>query len=118
MDGGQTQAPAFRTSAKPPPGLSASALDKRLGLRKRAREDAARNIPRQDATDLSAAELAVVEIVAGERARVDQARNLAKAEAERRLRALAPEPQDFAGPAARRAAGAEARRWTLIARLG
>lgn len=99
MDGGQTQAPGFRATAKPPPGLSTSALDKRLGLRKRAREDAARNLPRQDAADLSAAEIAVIELVAAERSRVDQARNLAKAEAERRLRALAPEPQDFAGPA-------------------
>lgn len=99
MDGGQTQAPGFRATAKPPPGLSTSALDKRLGLRKRAREDAARNLPRQDAADLSVAELAVIEVVAAERARVDQARTLAKAEAERRLRALAPDGQDFAGPA-------------------
>ena len=31
---------------------------KRLGLKKQAREDAARNFPRQDADDLSAADLA------------------------------------------------------------
>lgn len=99
MDGGQAQTPSMRAPAKPPPGLGASALDKKLGLRKRAREDAARNMPRQDAADLSPAELSVIELVAAERARVDQARNLAKAEAERRLRALAPTPQDFAGPA-------------------
>ena len=99
MDGGQTQTPSVRAAAKPPAGLSAPALDRRLNLRKRAREDAARNLPRQDAHDLSAAELAVVEVVAAERGRVDQARNLAKVEAERRLRALAPTPQDFAGPA-------------------
>ena len=99
MDGGQTTPNAERAAAKPPQGLSASALDKRLGLRKRAREDAARNLPRQDADDLSGAEKAAIEIVAAERARVDQSRNDAKADAERRLRTLAPSPQDFAGPA-------------------
>ena len=95
MDGAQGKL----TTAKPPQGLSAQALDKRLGLRRRAREDAARNLPRNDSDDLSPAELSVVEAVAGERARVDQARNETKAEAERRLRALAPTPQDFSGPA-------------------
>ncbi|MEZ5959143.1 MAG: hypothetical protein R3C30_01780 [Hyphomonadaceae bacterium] len=99
MDGGQTKPNAERTVAKPPQGLSASALDKKLGLRKRARDDAARNLPRQDAEDLSETEKAVVEAVGAERARVDQARNDAKADAERRLRTLAPAPQDFAGPA-------------------
>jgi len=122
MDGGQSQAPSVRASVRPPPGLSASALDKKLGLRKRAREDAARNVPRHDATDLSAAELAVIEVVAAERARVDQARNLAKAEAERRLRALAPTPQDFAGPALdarlalKQGAGRLAQDWSEMAR--
>ena len=122
MDGGQSQAPSVRASVKPPPSLSASALDKKLGLRKRAREDAARNLPRQDAADLSAAELSVIEVVAAERARVDQARNLAKADAERRLRALAPTPQDFAGPALgarlalRQGAGRLAQDWSEMAR--
>ncbi len=100
MDGAQAKpAPARAAAAKPPQGLSAAALDKRLGLRKRAREAAARNLPRHDALELSAAEQAVIEAVAGERARVDQTRQEAKAEAERRLRALAPTPQDFSGPA-------------------
>lgn len=99
MDGGQGKPNAERAAAKPPQGMNASALDKKLGLRKRARDDAARNLPRHDAEDLSDAEKAVIEAVAGERARVDQARNDAKADAERRLRALAPAPQDFAGPA-------------------
>lgn len=101
MDGGQTQVSngVQRGAVKPPPGFSASALDKRLNLRRRAREDAARELPKNDAADLSAAELAVVEAVGAERARVDQARHEAKAEAERRLRALAPTPQDFTGPA-------------------
>jgi hypothetical protein len=99
MDGGQTKPNAERAAAKPPQGLSASALDKKLGLRKRAREDAARNLPRHDADDLSDAEKAVIEAVAAERARIDQARTNAKADAERRLRTLAPTPQDFAGPA-------------------
>lgn len=100
MDGGQAKPKsAPRPAAGPPQGFSASALDKKLGLRRRAREDAARNLPRHDADDLSAAEKSVIEAVAAERARVDQARNDAKADAERRLRALAPGPQDFAGPA-------------------
>jgi len=99
MDGGQAKPNAERAAAKPPQALSAHALDKKLGLRKRAREDAARNLPRQDSEDLSEAEKAAIDAVAGERARVDQLRNDAKADAERRLRALAPAPQDFAGPA-------------------
>ena len=99
MDGGQNKPNAERTAVKIPQGLNASALDKKLGLRKRARDDAARDLPRQDADDLSDAEKAVIETVAAERTRVDQARDDAKADAERRLRALAPAPQDFAGPA-------------------
>ncbi|MCX7359214.1 MAG: hypothetical protein NT015_13860 [Alphaproteobacteria bacterium] len=99
MDGGQTKPNADRAAARPPQGLSASALDKKLGIRKRAREDAARNLPRHDADDLSDAEKAVLDAVATERARVDQSRTDAKADAERRLRALAPAPQDFSGPA-------------------
>lgn len=98
MDGGQAKPNADRAAAKPPQGLSASALDKKLGLRKRAREDAARNLPRHDADDLSDAEKAVIEAVGAERARIDQGRIDAKADAERRLRTLAPTPQDFAGP--------------------
>ncbi|HYD88577.1 MAG TPA: hypothetical protein VEA80_13975 [Vitreimonas sp.] len=99
MDGAQTKASSERSAAKSAQGLSAAALDKRLALKKQARNDAARNLPRHDAGELSAAELAVLEAVAHERAQVDQVRNQAKAEAERRLRALAPTPQDFAGPA-------------------
>jgi hypothetical protein len=101
MDGGQTRTPngATRPAAKPPQGMSAAALDKKLGLKRRAREDAARNLPRHDSDDLSPAELAAIEAVAGERAKVDQARNDARADAERRLRTLAPMPQDFTGPA-------------------
>lgn len=117
MDGGQTKS-GERAAAKAAHGLSAAALDKKLGIRKRAREDAARNLPRQDADELSEAEKAVIEAVAVERARVDQARNEAKADAERRLRALAPAPQDFAGPALdarlalRQAAGRLAHDWS------
>jgi hypothetical protein len=99
MDGGQAKPNTERAAAQPPQGLSASALDKKIGIRKRARDDAARNLPRQDAEDLSETEKAAVGLVAAERAKVDQARNDAKADAERRLRALAPAPQDFAGPA-------------------
>jgi len=98
MDGGQSRAPGA-PAVKPTQGFTAAALDKRLGVRKRARDDAARNLPRHDADDLSEAERAVIEAVAAERARVDQSRHEAKAEAERRLRTLAPTPQDFQGPA-------------------
>ncbi|PZO55650.1 MAG: hypothetical protein DCF16_01900, partial [Alphaproteobacteria bacterium] len=101
MDGGQakTSSGSGRPAAKPPQGMNAAALDKRLHLKRRAREDAARNLPRQDDENLSAAELAVVETVGAERARVDEQRLDARADAERRLRALAPSPQDFSGPA-------------------
>jgi hypothetical protein len=101
MDGVQPQAPRLSTrpAAKPPSGLSAAALERRMGLKRRAREDAARNLPPPDAVDLSEAERAVVEAVATERAKLDAARHQAKADAETRLRALAPTPQDFTGPA-------------------
>lgn len=101
MDGGQakTSSGSGRPAVKPPQGMNAAALDKRLHLKRRAREDAARNLPRQDDENLSAAELAVVETVGAERARVDEQRLDARADAERRLRALAPSPQDFSGPA-------------------
>jgi hypothetical protein len=88
-----------RSRAKPPPSLSPAALDKRLGLRRRAREDAAANLPRPDAEALSGAELAIFDVIAAERASLDGARLAAKAETERRLRTLAPAPQDFSGPA-------------------
>lgn len=97
MDNSQAKAKP-NAASKPPPGLSAAALEKRLGLKRRAREDAARNFPSQDADELSAAERAIIEAVALERARIDQARTEAQAEAERRLRALTPTPQDIAGP--------------------
>jgi hypothetical protein len=122
MDGGQARpSGASNAAAKLPQSLSASALDKKLGLRKRAREDAARNLPRHDAAELSEAERAAIELVAAERARVDQSRNDAKADAERRLRALAPAPQDFAGPALdaklalRQASGRLAHDWSEAA---
>lgn len=100
MDGGQAKpSNAPRAAAKLPQELTASALDKKLGLRRRAREDAARNLPRQDANDLSDTEKAAIEAVAAERARIDQVRNDAKTDAQRRLRALAPALQDFACPA-------------------
>lgn len=93
MDGGQGRAQAGVKA------LSAAALEKRLQLRRRARDEGARNQPRADAGDLSQAELDILQAVAGERGRIDQARTEAKADAERRLRALAPTPQDFSAPA-------------------
>ena len=121
MDGGQTRTPNGARPAKPPQGLSAAALDKKLGLKRRAREDAARNLPRHDSDDLSAAELAVIEAIASERAKVDQSRIDASADAERRLRTLAPTPQDFTGPALdarlalKQAAGRLAHDWSEAA---
>ena len=94
MEAGQ-----FRTQTGGKPPASVAALDRRLGLRKRGREDGARNQPRADAHDLSEAELAIVAAVASERAAVDAERTHARAEAEQRLRTLAPTPQDFAAPA-------------------
>lgn len=116
MDG--ANANAGRARPRPPAGMSVSALDKRLGLRRRAREDAARNHPPQDADNLSGAEQAIIEAIAAERAHVDAARGAAKADIERRLRALAPRPQDFADPALearlglKQAAGRVAHEWS------
>jgi hypothetical protein len=94
MDGGQA-----RTKTQAAAVLSAAALDRKLQVRRRAREDGARNLPHVDAPDLSETERMIVEVVAGERASIEQARLAARAEAERRLRALAPAPQDVSGPA-------------------
>lgn len=122
MDSGQTKPLLARAVARPQRGVSASALDKRLSVRKRAREDAARNLPRQDANELSAVELAILEAVAAERRLVDEARGEAKAETERRLRTLAPTPQDFSGPALdarlelKQVAGRLARDWAEASR--
>lgn len=99
MDGGSARTAKAPPAVKPPQGMSVGALDKRLHIKKRARDDAARNLPRQDDIQLSAAESAIIEAVGSERARVDQQRHDARADAERRLRTLAPQPQDFAGPA-------------------
>lgn len=115
MDGHQSNAP--RRAVKPPHNLSVTALDKRLGLRKRAWEDAALDQPPHDADELSPAERAVLEAVAEERGRIEQQRAEVKSEAERRLRGLAPTPQDFSGPALdarlalRQAAGRLAHDW-------
>ncbi|MBL8536805.1 MAG: hypothetical protein JNM59_05320 [Hyphomonadaceae bacterium] len=97
--------------------IDAAALEKRLGVRKRAREDAARGAPPQDAAGLSDTENAVIEAVASARAEIDRSRHDAKADAERRLRALSPTPQDFSGPvldarlALKQAAGRLAHDW-------
>lgn len=94
MEAGQ-----FRTQIGVKPAPNVAALEKRLGLRKRARADGARNQPRPDAHDLSDAENEIVATVGAERAQVDAERVHARAEAEQRLKALAPTPQDFSGPA-------------------
>ncbi|MBY0569267.1 MAG: hypothetical protein K2P70_18310 [Hyphomonadaceae bacterium] len=121
MDGGSALTAKAPPAVKPPPGMSVGALDKRLQIKKRAREDAARNLPRQDDIQLSAAESAIIDAVGSERARVDQQRHDARADAERRLRTLAPQPQDFAGPALdarlslKQAAGRVAHDWNEAA---
>lgn len=86
------------TLAAPAPPLTA-VLDKRLNLRRRAREDAARNYPGPQAQELSETECEIVALVAGERTKLDAERAAARTEIEQRLRALAPTPQDFSGPA-------------------
>lgn len=117
MDGGQPRPNAERATAKPQLGVSVPALEKKLGIRKRARDDATRNLPSQDADTLSDTEQAIIAAVAAERARLDQLREDAKTDAERRLRALAPSPQDFLGPAVdarlalRQASGRVAQDW-------
>lgn len=114
MHGGQTK-PSLDFK---PAGVSVAALDKRLGLKRRAREDAARGFPHPGASELTPTEFAIVEAVAHERALLDRARETAKAEAERNLRALAPTPQDFNAPmlearlSLHQAAGRLAHDWT------
>ncbi|MES1158370.1 MAG: hypothetical protein ABUL42_00600 [Terricaulis silvestris] len=93
MDGGYG-----RTRSQAPAALSVAALDRRLGIRKHAREDGARDLPAATATDLYETERAILAAVAEARGQVEQARSAARADAERRLRALAPTPQDFSGP--------------------
>lgn len=101
--------------------LSAAALDKKLSLRKRARDDAALDLPSQDAETLSAAELAVLAAAGAERARVENERRQTGAETERLARALRPAPQDFFGPAIdarlalKQAAGRLEHDWTAAA---
>lgn len=123
MDGVQGGAPRLssKPAARPPADLSAAALDKRLALRKRAREDAARGLPAHDAAEISPAEQTVIETVANARVRLDAARLEIKADAERRLRALTPVPQNIAGAvldarlALRQTAGRMAHDWTSAA---
>jgi hypothetical protein len=99
MDGGIGGKSLIRPAAGAKGALSAATLDKKLNLRRRARADGAQNQPRHDAADLSAAELEIMAVAAAERSHIDHTRLEVKAEAERRLRALAPTPQDFNGPA-------------------
>lgn len=102
---------------KLPHNLSVAALDRRLGLRRRAREDGARDQPPSSANELSPAEQAVLDALAPEYASLAGARETARLEAERRLRALAPSLQEFSTPAAearlllRQAAGRVAGDW-------
>lgn len=122
VDNGQARIARAGRDGKVLPALNAAAIDKRLNLRRRAREDAARNLPRNDSHELSAAEQSILEFVAGERLRIDQTRSDAKADFERRLRALAPRPHDLSGPALdarlalKQAAGRLAHDWEDAAR--
>jgi hypothetical protein len=96
MDGGDPRRPGARSARSGT--LTAEALEKRLQLRRKAREDAARGVPPLDATGLSEAEQSVLDAIAREQAAIAQSRAALGGEAERRLRALAPAPQDFAAP--------------------
>jgi hypothetical protein len=78
--------------------LSLAALEKRLHLRKWAREDAARGQPAVDAHGLSDAETTILDVASRERANIDDARASLGSAVERQLRALAPAPQDFSAP--------------------
>jgi len=78
--------------------LSVATLDRRLGIRKRAHEDGLRDFPPATADDLSETERAILTVAADAHARIDQVRASTRTEAERRLRALAPTPQDLSGP--------------------
>ena len=98
MDGGPARSPESRLAGKGSASLTAAILERRLQVRKRAREDAARGLPGVDADALSTCEHAILAAVAAERARIDELRDLAGAEAERLMRMLAPGPQDFTGP--------------------
>jgi hypothetical protein len=100
MDGGRPVGNADSSGGRGQRAASATALDKRLGLRRKAREDAAREMPRADAVELSPAERLVLDTLGAERAQLDKTRDQIKADAERRLRALAPSTQDFNGPIA------------------
>ncbi|HVZ98837.1 MAG TPA: hypothetical protein VG841_00830 [Caulobacterales bacterium] len=94
MDGGQG-----RSKREGDLALSAAVLERRLNVRKRAREDGVRNLPAHDAVTYSETEQAIAAAVATERTRVESARAEAQAEAERRLRALGPVRPDLSGPA-------------------
>jgi hypothetical protein len=100
MDGGRLTSNAESSGARGQRGASAPALDKRLGLRRKAREDAARGLPRADAAELSPTERLILDTLSAERAQLDKSRDQVKADIERRLRALAPSSQDFSGPIA------------------
>ncbi len=96
MDGGDPRRPSARSTRGGT--LTAETLEKRLQLRRKAREDAARGVPPLDATALSEAEQSVLDAVAAERAAISQARSTLGVDAERRMRSMAPTLQDFAAP--------------------
>jgi hypothetical protein len=96
MDGGDPRRPGARSARGGTP--TAETLEKRLQLRRKAREDAGRGLPALDSTALSDTEQSVLDAIAREQETVAQARLALGAETERRLRALAPDLQDFAAP--------------------
>lgn len=96
MDGGDAKRPGPRAMRGNP--CTAESLEKRLQLRKRAREDAARSAPAVDANTPSDAEQAVINLIESERAALSQARLALAHETERHLQALTPSAQDFAAP--------------------
>lgn len=77
-------------AASLPKELSADALDRRLGLRKRARADGAANLPAPEAEALSRTEQAILDALAPARADLDRQRRDAAAQTEGALRAAQP----------------------------
>lgn len=81
-------------AASLPRELNVEALDRRLSLRKRARADAASELPAPDSTTLSPAERAVLDAMAPSYAEIERRRRDIAAQTESALRAAQPTTVD------------------------
>ncbi len=93
MDGG------FRKGAGARGRLTLEAIERQLGLSRRARAEGASNIPASDAAGLSQTEQAIAALIEDGLSRIAEARAQAGAEVERRLTASWPSLDDCAAPA-------------------